>query len=540
MEEQDRWASGGRSGQFDSSSSPTVSACPRGTSCCEQYLCETSRVGTTHLPATLWQGQRIEREADERLDPVSWHGTYNNSSWWECWQWQGRERNSSPETPHQTLAYNCKSSTYVLANGTAACQWIQTSQDFGATGSAGSTAHSFRNGSHCEIEVLASHYEGISYTHAEGQSVGTSSRHEFVKQRLLDWSWWEMDEIYSGGSTRSTSGSTTGIALGTTSWNPGQCLHSSVWWSTRRGGSQSGGWSRTPSGELGAHWSGWSSAMGSKEEVPHEEAVDSRFRRCHSEDANAVQQSGGVLSGGSPGQCMGYLGTSSSKEAGNRGKTADHRGSTVHGSHSATWGAVQEHREEHGGSEGIGIKRRRGCSRRRGVGQPTSFIGRSEEEPTTMERGSEEGVRLFDRLWGDQTNRVKGVCRASGAVWSGGVNSDYAGCGEEATIETQSQSGSMRQPCPRGNRMHHCRRSGYGGGKDLGVTCCSQGPHHPHLRYQNSFPPGSKKIDTRTGYDPDTTSNLERSPALTTTRRKVGGGKGNVRTDRKSEGLGRL
>ena len=88
--------------------------------------------------------------------------------------------------------------------------------------------------------------------------------------------------------------------------------------------------------------------------------------------------------------------------------------------------------------------------------------------------------------------------------------------------------------------MHHCRRSGYGGGKDLGVTCCSQGPHHPHLRYQNSFPPGSKKIDTRTGYDPDTTSNLERSSALTTTRRKVGGGKGNVRTDRKSKGLGRL
>ena len=40
---------------------------------------------------------------------------------------------------------------------------------------------------------------------------------------------------------------------------------------------------------------------------------------------------------------------------------------------------MQEHREEHGELEGV--KRRRGCSRRRGVGQPTSFIGRSEEEP---------------------------------------------------------------------------------------------------------------------------------------------------------------
>ena len=34
-------------------------------------LCETSRVGTTHLPAALGQGQRIHWEADERLDPVS-------------------------------------------------------------------------------------------------------------------------------------------------------------------------------------------------------------------------------------------------------------------------------------------------------------------------------------------------------------------------------------------------------------------------------------------------------------------------------------
>ena len=57
---------------------------------------------------------------------------------------------------------------------------------------------------------------------------------------------------------------------------------------------------------------------------------------------------------------------------------------------------------------------------------------------------------------------------------------------------------------------------------------------------KTAFPPGSEKIDTRTGYDPDTTSNLERSPALATSRREVGGGKGNVRTDRKSEGLGRL
>ena len=72
------------------------------------------------------------------------------------------------------------------------------------------------------------------------------------------------------------------------------------------------------------------------DQVPHEEAIDSRLRGCHFEDANAVQQSGGVLSGGRLGQCMGYFGTSSSKEAGNRGKTADHRRSTVHGSHSTT------------------------------------------------------------------------------------------------------------------------------------------------------------------------------------------------------------
>ena len=378
-------------------------------------------------------------------------------------------------------------------------------------------------------------YEGLSYTHAEGQSVGTSSWHELVKQRLLDWSRWEMDEIDSGSSTRSTSWSTTWFACGSTSWTTGQCLHRNVWRSTRRGGSQSGWCSRTTSGELGAHWSGWSGAMGSKEKVPHEEAINSRLRGCHFEDANAVQQSGGVLSGGRLGQCMGYFGTSSPKEAGNRGKTADHRRSTVHGSHSTTWWAVQEPREELWGPEGI----KRSCGRR-GVGQPTSSIGRSKEEPTTMERGSEEGVWLLDRLWGDQTNRVEGICGASGAVWGGGVNPDDVGCGEEATNETQSQSGSMRQPCPRGNRVHHCRRCGYGGGTDFGVTCCPQGPHHPHLRYQNSFPPGSEKIDTRTDYDPDTTSNPERSPTLATSRREVGGGKGNVRTDWKSEGLGRL
>ena len=73
------------------------------------------------------------------------------------------------------------------------------------------------------------------------------------------------------------------------------------------------------------------------EKIPHEEAIGSRLLRCHFEDANAVQQSGGVLSGGGLGECMGYLGTSSSKEAGDRGKTADHRRSTVHGSHSKTW-----------------------------------------------------------------------------------------------------------------------------------------------------------------------------------------------------------
>ena len=57
---------------------------------------------------------------------------------------------------------------------------------------------------------------------------------------------------------------------------------------------------------------------------------------------------------------------------------------------------------------------------------------------------------------------------------------------------------------------------------------------------QNSLFAGSETIDTRTDYDPDPTSNFERSPALGTSRREVGGGTGNVRTDRKSEGLGRL
>ena len=46
MEEQDCRAEGGRSGQFDFSSSSALSP---STSCCEQSLCATSRVGLTHL-----------------------------------------------------------------------------------------------------------------------------------------------------------------------------------------------------------------------------------------------------------------------------------------------------------------------------------------------------------------------------------------------------------------------------------------------------------------------------------------------------------
>ena len=61
-----------------------------------------------------------------------------------------------------------------------------------------------------------------------------------------------------------------------------------------------------------------------------------------------------------------------------------------------------------------------------------------------------------------------------------------------------------------------------------------------HLRHQDSVLAGSEAIDTRTDYDPDTTSYIERSSALGTSRREVGGGTCNVRTDRKSKGLGRL
>ena len=139
------------------------------------------------------------------------------------------------------------------------------------------------------------------------------------------------------------------------------------------------------------------------------------------------------------GECMGYFGTSSSEEAGDGRETAHHWRSTISGSHRKDWWAMQGHREEDRGAWSTTRS-----WRRRGVGQPTSSIGRGEEEPTTMERGLEEGVRLFERLWCDQANWDKWIRRASGAVWSGRVASYDVGGSEETTNETQSSSGSLR------------------------------------------------------------------------------------------------
>ena len=96
----------------------------------------------------------------------------------------GRVESEIAHLKHHTklLLTTARASANYWPMATEACQRIQISQDLGAIGRACPTAYSFRNRSHCEIEVLASNYEGISYTHAEGQSVGTCGRHEFVKR----------------------------------------------------------------------------------------------------------------------------------------------------------------------------------------------------------------------------------------------------------------------------------------------------------------------------------------------------------------------
>ena len=174
--------------------------------------------------------------------------------------------------------------------------------------------------------------------------------------------------------------------------------------------------------------------MGSKEKIPREEAIDSRLRGCHFENANAVQQSGecnqevpnsweAQTQRPSQNQCtsldkeealenawaaLEHLHLRKLETEERQLTTGDQQSMEVIARIGEQCKDIEKRIEEHEALQEAEAEEVL-------VNQPVS-IGRGKEEPTTVERGLEEGVRLFERLWCDQANWDKGVRRASGAV----------------------------------------------------------------------------------------------------------------------------